>query len=372
MKSTGSMVLLPDFTRDVFCLFGLPLDAVSMDEAESRIRTAAEQRLPCFLSTPNLNFLIACQRDAAFRDSVINSDLSTADGIPIVWLSKLLGIPIRERVAGSTLFERLRQRLGKKLSVYFFGGPDGAAETACSNLNRDNSGLSCAGFHAPGFGSIEEMSTGEILQKINASGADFLVVALGARKGQAWIEHNRPRLNPPVISHLGAVVNFVAGTVNRAPQWVQRIGFEWAWRIKEEPDLWRRYFDDGLMLISLLLRSALPHAWLMCRQRPGADDIRSAAVEVRNDPAGTVVLLRGAWVHANLSPLRSTFAEIARSGKDLRIDFKQVSYVDPAFLGLLLLLYGVQSRNGRTLSFESLNPAVKRIFGLSGCGFLLP
>ncbi len=364
--------MLPDFSRDVFCLFGLPFDALSLDEAESRIRTAAELRSPCFLSTPNLNFLIACQRDAAFRDSVINSDLSTADGIPIVWLSRLLGIPIRQRVAGSTLFERLGcNGSGKPISIFFFGGPDGAAEAACRNLNTSSSGLRCADFLTPGFGSIEDMSTDSIIQQINASQADFLVVALGARKGQAWIEHNRARLNPPVISHLGAVVNFVAGTVSRAPAWVQRMGFEWLWRIKEEPGLWRRYFDDGLMLVNLLFRRALPYAWFMSRYRPSEQDIRSAAIDLRNAPAGTVVLLRGAWVHANLKPLRAAFTEIARSGKDLRIDFEQVSYVDTAFLGLLLLLYGFQSRNARQLSCESLNPAVRRIFEYGGCDFLL-
>ena len=98
----------PDFNRDVHCLFGLPFDAVTLAEAEQRVRSAADQRASCFLSTPNLNFLIGCQTDAAFRDSVINSDLSIADGAPILWLSKLLGIPIHERVAGSSLFERLR------------------------------------------------------------------------------------------------------------------------------------------------------------------------------------------------------------------------------------------------------------------------
>jgi len=364
--------LQSDFGRDVHCIFGVPFDAVTMVQAEAIVRKSAEERLPCFLSTPNLNFLIGCQSDAAFRDSLINSDLTIADGNPVVWLAKLLRIPIQERVAGSTLFERLSERPGnRKLAVFFFGGPDGAAETACRNLNRKSAGLTCSGYCAPGFGSIADMSTDAIIQQINASQADFVVVALGARKGQTWIEHNRSRLNAPVISHLGAVVNFVAGTVSRAPAWVQRIGFEWLWRIKEEPGLWRRYFDDGLMLLRLLFGRALPHAWFMSRHRPTEQQISSAGVEIRNDPTGTVVLLRGAWVHANLNPMRAAFSEVSRSGKNLRLDFGQVSYVDMAFLGLLLLLYGAQTRNSLQLSCESLTPAVKALFKYGGCDFLL-
>jgi len=75
----------PDFSREVHCLLGLPIDTVDLAVAERRIRSAAASRSPCFLSTPNVNWLIACQSDAAFRDSVINSDLSVADGMPLVW-----------------------------------------------------------------------------------------------------------------------------------------------------------------------------------------------------------------------------------------------------------------------------------------------
>lgn len=84
------------------------------------------------------------------------------------------------------------------------------------------------------------MSNAETIERINASGADFLVVSLGARKGQAWIMQNRQHLSVLLISHLDAMVNFVAGTVSRAQQWMQRFGLEWLWRIKEEPVLWRR------------------------------------------------------------------------------------------------------------------------------------
>ena len=120
-----------DTNRRVHHLLGLPFDAINLVEAVNLIRHAAETRTPCFFSTPNLNFLITAQTNEAFRNSVIHSDLSLADGMPIVWLAKLMNIPIPERVAGSDLFEALRRNDGAlKMKVYFFGGPAGVAALA--------------------------------------------------------------------------------------------------------------------------------------------------------------------------------------------------------------------------------------------------
>ena len=101
---------------------GLPFDAVDMDKAESVVRNAISTRSRCFLSTPNLNFSIACRVDEAFRQSVLISDLVVADGMPIVWMARLLKIPIHHRVAGSSLFEALsRGPHSSPIKVFFFG-----------------------------------------------------------------------------------------------------------------------------------------------------------------------------------------------------------------------------------------------------------
>ena len=349
------------FERNVYCLLGLPFDAVDMAEAERQIRYAAMHRRPCFFSTPNLNFVVACLADGEFRDSVICSDLSIADGMPLVWIARLLGIPIRERVTGSGLFEQLRKGTSTQLLVYFFGGMERVAEAACRGLNTEPSGLACAGYEFPGFGSVDEMSSEESIAKINASGADFLLVSLGAKKGQAWIEHNRARISVPVISHLGAVLNFVAGTVNRAPAWMQNIGLEWLWRIKEEPMLWRRYFGDGLVLLTLLVTRVLPYAWYLHRHKPDADQLATASVETREEGQNYIVHLRGAWTQRKMSPLRDSFAKAVLAGKDVRLDMGGVTYVDSAFVGLVMLLQGHQTQHGRQLLIVSLQKPVRRV-----------
>jgi len=365
------MPITADFNRQVYCLLGLPFDALCKTAAVQHIRDAAANRLPCFLSTPNLNFLIASQSDIAFRNSVINSDLSVADGMPIVWIARLLGIPIRERVAGSDLFEQLRTKSNTRLSVYFFGGVQGVAETACQQLNANPHGIVCTGFASPGFASIQEMSGDETIERINASGADFLVVALGAKKGQAWIEHNRARISVPVISHLGAVVNFVAGRLDRAPVWIQRSGLEWLWRIKEEPALWIRYASDGLVFMKLLVTRVIPYSWLMFWRKPEKQKTESATIESVDAGGEIIIRLRGAWMQNNLLPLRQFFSGPALAGRDVRIELEYATYVDSAFIGLLLLLSGDRQRQGKRLSVVNTKKNVRQIFRYACAEFLL-
>jgi N-acetylglucosaminyldiphosphoundecaprenol N-acetyl-beta-D-mannosaminyltransferase len=205
------------------------------------------------------------------------------------------------------------------------------------------------------------MSGDETIAKINASGADFVVVSLGAKKGQAWIEHNRRRIAAPVISHLGAVLNFVAGTVNRAPAWLQKSGLEWLWRIKEEPALWRRYFGDGVALLNLLATRVLPYLWFLHGHRPHQGDSANAAVEINDDAQRFVVHLRGAWTRQNIAPLRDCFASAVRAGKHVRLEMGAVTYVDSAFVGLVTLLHGHQKRVCRQLLIASPPQSVRRV-----------
>ena len=206
---------------------------------------------------------------------------------------------------------------------------------------------------------------------INASKADFLLVALGAKKGQAWIERNRARITVPVISHLGAVVNFVAGSVRRAPVWMQKNGLEWTWRIKEEPGLWRRYFDDGLALIKLLLTYVLPYVWFLRTHKPATADIASASVSLDDSAKTYEIRLHGAWIQRNITPLRAAFTKAVLSGKDIRLELSAATYIDSAFVGLAMLLYGYQKRQGRKLLLSAAPPMVQRVITYSGADYLL-
>lgn len=321
--------------RPVHWLLGLPFDAVTLDEAVSRIAQAVNERSPLFLSTPNLNFLIASQRDPAFRRSVLNSDLSVADGMPIVWIARLLGIPLPGRVAGSDIFEALMRGDAGPIKVYLFGGEEGVAERAAARINEAGGAVRCVGHHCPGFGTIEDMSSPGIIEQINACEPDFVLVALGAGKGQAWIEHNRARLSAPVISHLGAVINFAAGTVSRAPTWMQKTGLEWLWRIKEEPRLVRRYLSDGIALLRMGTGNVLPLMWdRLRRRRPG---MQPCSILVEQTAGRMTIELTGSW---NLSAREGLVRALedafhGRASCELRIG--QLDRMDPSLLGLIHL-----------------------------------
>ena len=306
--------------------------------------------------------------------TVYDSDLSLLDGMPLLWVARLIGTGLREKSSGSDLFQELWRRSGpseERLRVYLFGGMEGVAECACRKIGAAPGGIECAGFLDPGFGSIDALSRPEILSEINRSGADSLVIALGARKGQLWIDRNRGHLKIPIVSHLGAVLNFVAGNVKRAPVWMQKAGLEWVWRILEEPALWRRYLRDGLRFGLLFFRLVLPYA-LWRKLHPGLlCEGQSVTVDIRASDGELVVALKGACLHDTIAPLREKFAELAVRQQDVVVDLGGVAVVDGAFLGLCLVLKKHVDKAGRTLRFQGLGPGLTRIFRWNCLDYLL-
>jgi N-acetylglucosaminyldiphosphoundecaprenol N-acetyl-beta-D-mannosaminyltransferase len=366
----GASEVRTDFRRPVFCLLGVPIDAVDLSQAVQILTGAMDSGTRCVMTTPNLNNLVAMQRDPAFRDAVIRNELSVADGMPLVWVSKLLGIPLRERVAGSDLFEWLRQRSERRVDVYFFGGPDGAAEAASTRLNASAERMRCVGYQSPGFGNVEELSRDEMIERINRSDADFLVIAMGTAKGHVWIERNRPLLRTRVISHLGAVVNFAGGKLTRAPAFMSRFGLEWVWRIKEEPALWRRYWSDGCAFLPLLFTRVLPSVGerLVRAVRGRGEPPR---VRVAREDATLTIVLSGDWLANDLPELRTVLERETRQPADVVLEVAQLGAIDEAFIGLLMLLYGHQSKLGRAFGIRSSTGAVRRAFRRRCAEFLL-
>jgi N-acetylglucosaminyldiphosphoundecaprenol N-acetyl-beta-D-mannosaminyltransferase len=358
---------VPLAPRATYCILGLPFDAVDRSQVIARIRAAIDQRIPLFITTPNTNNLIASRRDISFRNSFVRSDLAIADGMPIVWIAKLLGLPLRERLAGASLFDELRRGAAGPIRIYIFGGPDGAAKKAHDKINRDDGPMTCAGWCSPGFGSLADMSSPAIIDAINRARPDLVLAALGSQKGQAWVERNRASLDAPVIMHLGAVVNFAAGTLNRAPNYIQNAGFEWAWRIKEEPMLWRRYWNDGRELLALLVR----HLWPLMRSERRARRSRpgSSSLHVSRDDETCRITLSGAWTGAALSS-EPRLAELQRPCGDIQVDLRQAGALDSAAVGWLMNLYGRQSNAEAGFRIGGASAAARRSFTLHRAEFL--
>ena len=350
-----------DFGRNLCLVLGLPFDVIDLDAAVARIWAAVASRSRLFISTPNTNFVVAAMRDKAFRDSVFHSDLSLMDGMPLVWVARLMGIDIPQRVSGSDLFDALRREGSPPISVYFFGGQPGAAATAATTINAANGPMRCVGFDEAGFGSVEAMSDQSTIERINASGADFLVVSLGAAKGQAWIEHNLSRLTPPIVSHLGAVVNFVAGSVTRAPAWVRGAGLEWIWRVKEEPHLWKRYAADAWTFGWLLLTSVLPHVARMQWSRISAAEPVAPALTVIESDCEASIQLNGALCGIDATKLRELCASLASAPHALLLDFSGATSLDSRGGALLTILLAHRARCGLAVSFRGIKKPIGNV-----------
>jgi N-acetylglucosaminyldiphosphoundecaprenol N-acetyl-beta-D-mannosaminyltransferase len=353
-------------------VLGLPIDAIDMSSVISQIEAAAEGKIPFLIATPNTNFLIESRRSREFRESILASDLCPPDGMPIVWISRLMGLPIKERVSGSDFFDFMKAS-ASRLRVFFFGGAEGAAEAAAKALTAAGSSLTCVGTLYPGFGSLDEMSRVEIINAINSSGADFLAVSLGASKGQSWLQRNNHRLTVPVRVHLGAVLNFQAGTLKRAPLWLRRAGMEWLWRIKEEPYLWRRYWNDGRALLMLLFSRIFPLAlvarWDRIRVTWHAPDL---VIKMRLSNETATIYLDGPATEAQIDKLISCFQSVLEYKVRFNvINLSRTNVVDSRFLGLLLLLQKELNKCGASLILVEASSAVKRIFRLSELGYLV-
>jgi N-acetylglucosaminyldiphosphoundecaprenol N-acetyl-beta-D-mannosaminyltransferase len=363
-----------DLTRSVYCVLGLPIDAINMATVVQRLEAAAANRAIFLISTPNLNFLVSSLSDPEFRESLLDSDLCPPDGAPIVWIARLLGLPIKERAAGSDLLDRLQARgTGMRpLTIFLFGGAKGVAEAAARTLNARPGGLNCVGTMDPGFCEVSEMSQDHIIDTVNSSGADFLVLSLGAKKGQLWLQRNHNRLTIPIRAHLGAAINFQAGSVKRAPLIVRAWGLEWLWRIKEEHYLWKRYRNDGFMLLRLLLTRVLPWAvitrWHQFRREHQLQDL---LIEKTNDGQSITISLCGAASEMHVPKATSCFQEALTGKQDIIIDLSNTRLIDARFLGLLLMLRKELKSRGMKLLFTGISRGIERIFRFNELGFLL-
>ena len=140
MDLKTAATIYDDLCREVYCILGIPIDAIEMPGVLQRIDAAALAAAPYLISTPNLNFLVTSQTDPQFRDSLLLSDLCPPDGMPIIWIARLLGLPIKRRTAGSDMFEALKARIGleQPLKIFLFGGTEPIAAEAAQATKLDH------------------------------------------------------------------------------------------------------------------------------------------------------------------------------------------------------------------------------------------
>ena len=217
--------------------------------------------------TPNLDHARRWHRDSAFADLCRQATLVTADGMPLVWASRLQGTPLPERVAGSNLISSLSGGAAHSgRAVFLLGGEAGTAAEAAGVLKDRFPDLRIVGTHYPPFGFEHDKAASEaIVNAITAAQPDIVFVAVGSPKQERLIAQLRPLLPSAWWLGVGISFSFLANRVRRAPRWMQRSGLEWAHRLAQEPRrLARRYLLQGLPFAVGLLTAS---AWTGLRNR---------------------------------------------------------------------------------------------------------
>jgi N-acetylglucosaminyldiphosphoundecaprenol N-acetyl-beta-D-mannosaminyltransferase len=205
----------------------------------------------------NVHTLAEAGRSPEYRAALNEAGIAFVDGVPVRWLLRASRLPAPPRVHGADLMARLLEGL-PEAKHFFYGSTPEALEELRTSLQARWPALRFAGFHSPPFRKGVPREDPAVLERINASGADILWVALGAPKQELWARLHRDALRVPVVACVGAAFEILAGRFTRAPKAMQALGLEWAWRLLQDPwRLWRRYFPtNGRFLVRLA------RAWL--------------------------------------------------------------------------------------------------------------
>ena len=217
-----------------------------------------------WIVTANLDHLRRAGRTSDYAELVRAADVVVADGMPLVWASRLQQTPLPERIAGSSLIHTLsRAAAERKRSVFLLGGDPYVAEEAGHVLERSYAGLRIAGAYCPPVGfEHDERELATIRDRLASARPDIVYVALGSPKQEALIAKIRGDLPGAWWLGVGISLSFAAGRIQRAPQWVQRLGLEWIHRLFRDPRrLWRRYLVEGLAFACFLAVDSLRSRW---------------------------------------------------------------------------------------------------------------
>jgi N-acetylglucosaminyldiphosphoundecaprenol N-acetyl-beta-D-mannosaminyltransferase len=234
-------------------LLGTMIDCVDASQALSQIDSFVRSGRFHQVVTVNVDFLRLASKDKGFQKLVNNADLVLADGMPLVWASRLRSRPLPGRVTGVDMMLACAQLAATRgYRIFLLGAAPGVARATGEILQQRFPGLCIAGTYSPP--STDPADQEECVRVVNAAQADMLFVAFGAPKQDQWICQYQDRLNVPVCMGVGGSFDMLTGKVRRAPLWLQERGLEWLYRLVQEPRrLWKRYIIHDLPVFARLM-----------------------------------------------------------------------------------------------------------------------
>jgi N-acetylglucosaminyldiphosphoundecaprenol N-acetyl-beta-D-mannosaminyltransferase len=237
-------------------LLNVSIDNLSIIELLERLKAGG------IVFTPNVDHLAKLQKDEDFYQAYSGATYRVCDSQILLYASKFLGTPIKEKISGSDLFPAFYSYYGedRTVKVFLLGAAKGVAKAAQERINNQVGREIIVGTYSPSFGfENDEQECLEIIQRINSSGANVLAIGVGAPKQEKWImKYQNLLTNIKTFLAIGATLDFEAGNKKRAPKWMSQLGLEWLHRLFSEPQrLWKRYLVDDFPIFWLILLQKL-------------------------------------------------------------------------------------------------------------------
>lgn len=248
-------------------ILGVPIDALTMEEVLDRVDTAIGSRARLQIGVVNAAKLVNMRRDPALRADVLSSNLIVADGVSVVWASRLLGRPLPERVAGIDLMLGMLHRGNEHgYRVYCLGASDEVLAAAVDRITADYPHVRLVGRHHGYFIPQQEPT---LVAEIAGAHPDILLVGISSPKKERFLARWSDELGVPVCHGVGGAFDVLAGKVRRAPLAWQRLGLEWLYRVKQEPRrLWRRYLVTNTLFCAIVMSELVRRRLLAAAMSP--------------------------------------------------------------------------------------------------------
>ena len=245
-------------------ILGAQIDALDWDATLARITSWARARESRYVCLCNVHSVVTVSLEPEFRDVINGADLATPDGMPVAWALARMGFARQPRINGPDLMWRLCEAsVASKTKLFFYGSSTQTLAQLERKLTTAFPSIRIAGLVSPPYRALSTQENSAMVEQINSSGAELVFVGLGCPKQEIWMANQRGKINAVMLG-VGAAFDYHAGTLKRAPLWMQRTGLEWLYRFGQEPRrLWRRY-----LVTNVIFAVGIARQLLIRRNRP--------------------------------------------------------------------------------------------------------
>jgi N-acetylglucosaminyldiphosphoundecaprenol N-acetyl-beta-D-mannosaminyltransferase len=338
-------------------ILGLPFTNVTMEGAVAKIDSFIAEGGFHQVATANVDFVSRAMADTRLQEILCDCDMVLADGMPIVWASKIAGAPLKERVTGVDLVQRLAQRSAEKgHRIFLLGAQEEVAVRAIRWMEQKYPGVQIAGHYSPAVAPLAQMDHEEILRRIQVSRADILLVAFGNPKQEQWLAMHRDRLPVSVAIGIGGTLDMIAGKVDRAPIWMQKAGLEWFFRMAQEPARLAPRYLRNLKTLAQYMPLVLAG-----QRRPGKMYRNAYYLHIEDTPASTILTLRGSLAQMGATSLLDEVVRADQS-KSILVNLGHTRHLGADGLGVLLEARRIAHRRGQQFSLYGVSRRLRNAF----------